>query len=238
MGGTHSSEQPCLSADDLDQVLERQRRSGDSLGRCLVAQGCASEEVGLRALAQALDVQFVDISATGIDPEAARLVPGELLHRERVVPVHSDDGALLLAMADPLDFETVDYIRILTGRDVRRAVCTEDDLEEAMQNLHGLTVETMIEHFSVGGAVEPETAEIGQLREMASEPTVVNLVNLIVVRAVRARASDIHRATSTSSRSRTSLRSNTALTGSCTKPPRRRCTCTRPSSAASRSWPT
>jgi len=181
-----------LSREDLDQVLERRRGTGETLGRCLTALGWEKESDGLKALAGALGIRYVDLAETRVDPAVARLVPGELLQRARVVPVTCRDGSLLLAMEDPLDFEMVDHIRILTDRDVERAVCTTTDLEAAMQRLHGLTVQSMIEHFGAGGQTEEDSIEIGHLREMASEPTVVNLVNLIIVRAVRDRASDIH----------------------------------------------
>ena len=181
-----------LSDEDLDRLLERHEASGENLGRCLLAMGWPTEEEGLKALARALNIRFVDPSQAGVDPEAARLIPGEVLHRSRMVPVTSEDGVLLLAMENPLDFEAVDYIRILTGRQIERAVCTESDLEAAMQSLHGLTVQSMIEHFTGVGQEEVASAEIGHLHEMAGEPTVVNLVNLIILRAVRDRASDIH----------------------------------------------
>ncbi|MFO7958389.1 MAG: GspE/PulE family protein [Candidatus Brocadiia bacterium] len=189
---TETGGEPTLSREKLARVLERRRQTGETLGRCLTVLGWEKESDGLKAVAAALGIRYVDLAETHVDPAAARLVPGELLQRARVVPVASRDGRLLLALEDPLDFETVDHIRILTEREVERAVCSSTDLEAAMQRLHGLTVESMIEHFGEGGEAEEDSIEIGHLREMASEPTVVNLVNLIIVRAVRDRASDIH----------------------------------------------
>lgn len=182
-----------LSDEDLRRALERRQRTGESLGRCLVAMGWPDEASGLKALADALRIRFVDLATTRVDPEAASSVPPEILQRRRVIPVSATDSRLLLAMEDPLDFETVDRVRIQSGLNVERAVCTESDLEAAMQAFHGFTVERMIEGFS-GAEEEGEEAEteVGHLREMASEPTVVNLVNLIIARAVRERASDIH----------------------------------------------
>jgi len=182
-----------LSDDGLHEVLERHRRTGESLGRCLVAMGWQDEAAGLRALAEALQIRFVDLAATTIDPAAARIVPSEVLQHKRVIPAAVTDNRLLLAMEDPFDFETLDYIRILSGKEVERALCTQSDLEAALQTFHGLSVEKMIEDFAVDEQeAEKSSAEIGHLREIASEPTVVNLVNLIIVRAVRERASDIH----------------------------------------------
>jgi len=188
----HGSAGP-LSKQQLERILELHRRTGRKLGRCMLELGWEDEASGLRALADALQIGFVDFGEVSIDPAAARLVPPEVLHRARVMPVSVTDGRLLLAMEDPLDFETVDYIRILTGCQVDRAVCTPAEMEAAMQAFQGLSVERMIEQFKVTEQEgETNSVEVGHLRELASEPTVVNLVNLMLARAVRERASDVH----------------------------------------------
>ena len=192
-GSLDSPEPAEFGKQEVADVLARRRATGDSLGRCLAALGWTDETAGLKALADALHVSFVDLAQTQVDPEAGKLLPADLLQRARVMPISARDGRLLLAMEDPLDFETVDYVRTLTGKDVDRAVCTQADMEAAMQAFHGQAVERMIEHFAVDAERSDQNhLEVGHLREMASEPTVVNLVNLIIVRAVRDRASDIH----------------------------------------------
>ena len=183
-----------LSQEQTGPLLELHRRTGKSLGHCMVDMGWPDEAAGLRALAHALRIRFLDLAETKIDPAATAIVPAEILQRAHVMPVSMEDGRLLLAMEDPFDFETVDHIRILTGREVERAICTENDLHAAMKSFHGFTVERMIEQFAgpKGPAEQEQNGEIGHLREMASEPTVVNLVNRIIARAVRDHASDIH----------------------------------------------
>ncbi|NLW50793.1 MAG: type II/IV secretion system protein [Candidatus Brocadiaceae bacterium] len=194
-GISEGNETPARALDRqvLADVLARRRATGESLGRCMAAHGWRDEAEGLRALAAALGVRFVDLGETQIDPEAGKRLPADLLQRARAMPLAVTDGRLLLAMEDPLDFDTVDCIRTLTGKTVDRAVCTAADMDAAMQVFHGQAVERMLEHFAVD-AERPDQnhLEVGQLREMASEPTVVNLVNLLIVRAVRDRASDIH----------------------------------------------
>jgi type II secretion system protein E len=182
-----------LTKQDISAALDRRRRTGEPLGQCLVAMGWPDEATGLRALAAALGIGFIDLVATPVDPSAAGMVPTEVLQRSRVMPISTSNGDLLLAMEDPLDFGTLDYVRMATGRSVRRAVCTRQGMEAAMQALHGFAVERMIEEFSFAAReIDENGVEIGHLRELASEPTVVNLVNLTVARAVRDRASDIH----------------------------------------------
>jgi len=182
-----------LSAEELHRALDQFRRTGESLGRCLVSLGWPDEEAAVKALAESLQIRFIDLSNTEIDQQAATSIPPELVHKARIIPVAEIDGRLILAMQNPFDFQTVDHIRILTGKQVERAVCTESDLEAAMQTFYGFSVQRMIDHLEMPREKELiDETEVGHLREIASEPTVVNLVNLIVARAVRDRASDVH----------------------------------------------
>jgi type II secretory ATPase GspE/PulE/Tfp pilus assembly ATPase PilB-like protein len=181
-----------LSEETLHKALDRFRRTGESLGRCLTTLGWQDEKSALEALAETLQIRFLELSETEIDRAAATGIPSELIHKARVIPVAQIDGNLLLAMENPFDFQTVDHIHILTGKDIDRAICTESDMEAAMQTFYGFSVERMIKHLEVPEDDAADSAQVGHLREIASEPTVVNLVNLIVVRAIRDRASDIH----------------------------------------------
>jgi len=182
-----------LSEEQLHQALRQLQRTGDSLGKCLMALGWPDERQALAALARALHIRFLDLAETQVAPGAAGRIPPELIQKARVIPVTEENGSLILAMANPFDFQTVDHIRILTGKSIIRAVCTESDMEAAIQAFYGFSVERMIKHLErpeENGTVS--VADVGHLREIASEPTVVNLVNLILARAVRDRASDIH----------------------------------------------
>jgi type II secretion system protein E len=181
-----------LSEETLHEALDRFRRTGESLGRCLTALGWLDEKSALEALAETLQIRFIQLSETEIDRTAATGIPGELIHKSRIIPISEVDGHLLIAMENPFDFQTVDHIRILTGKQVERAICTESDMEAAMQTFYGFSVERMIKHLELPGEEPVDSAEIGHLREIASEPTVVNLVNLMCARAIRNRASDIH----------------------------------------------
>ena len=182
-----------ISEQQMHQALEQFRRSGESLGKCLMALGWPDERQALAALARALHIRFLDLAETQVAPGAAGRIPPELIQKARVIPVTEENGSLVLAMANPFDFQTVDHIRILTGKSIVRAVCTESDMEAAIQAFYGFSVERMIKHLERPEESETvSSAEVGHLREIASEPTVVNLVNLILARAVRDRASDIH----------------------------------------------
>ncbi len=182
-----------LSKKTLHEALGRYRSTGESLGKCLMALGWPDEESALQAIATTAGIQFLDLSSTEIDQVAADGIPSEFIQRKHVIPVSESNGHLLLAMRNPFDLQVADHVEILTGKKIDRAICTESDMVTAMQTFYGFSVERMIEHLEIAGEeVAADSTQIGHLREIASEPTVINLVNLIVARAIRNRASDIH----------------------------------------------
>ncbi|MCC6490810.1 MAG: Flp pilus assembly complex ATPase component TadA, partial [Candidatus Hydrogenedentes bacterium] len=182
-----------IQGNVVQEALDRHRRTGENLGKCLMAQGWPDEVSALQELASSLGIRFIDLSEETVDRTAAGEIPSELINRARVIPVALEGDHLVLAMANPFDFQTVEHIEILTGKQVERAICTESDMAAAMQTFYGHSVERMIKHLEKPGHEDAaDTTQVGHLREIASEPTVVNLVNLIVVRAIRDRASDIH----------------------------------------------
>ncbi len=182
-----------LSDVNLQEVLQRFRRTGESLGKCLTALGWPDEESGLRALAESAGIRFLDLSKVEIDRAAASGIPPELIHRAHIIPVSLEDGRLLLAMENPFDLQVADHVEILTGKKVDRAICTESNMAAAMQSFYGFSVERMIENLEIADENgSADNIQIGHLREIASEPTVINLVNLMIGRAIRDRASDIH----------------------------------------------
>jgi type II secretory ATPase GspE/PulE/Tfp pilus assembly ATPase PilB-like protein len=182
-----------LTETVIHDAMDRLQKTGESLGICLVNLGWQDEQSALQELAEWLGIRFIDLSEVTIDRSAAAGIPSELIQKAHIVPVSVSGDELLLAMENPLDLQTVDHIEILTGKKVERVVSTESDMRAAMQKLYGHSVERMIEHLEQPGDEEgADNAQVGHLREIASEPTVVNLVNLMMVRAIRDRASDVH----------------------------------------------
>jgi len=177
-----------LGAEDLERALELQRERGDKLGRILVDLGFASQRDIVQALSeqQAIPVSKLD-GPPLVTPETERL-PARFLRQARVFPLRMDGGALVLAMADPLDFETLAAVRAATGLRVRAEIAPESDIADALERYYG---EEEAEAAAVGEDAET-AAELEQLRDMASEAPVIRLVNAMIAQAVEKRASDIH----------------------------------------------
>jgi len=178
-----------LEPADLEKALELQReRAGDKIGKILVDLGFVAQREVLAALAEQLELSLVSAQQFPVvSPELEGIAP-RYLRQFRFLPIELEDSTVTLAMADPLDLETINTVRLFTGLSVRTALAAEQEILDAIDKYYGegeqpvAAVET--------GAVEAE--EIEHLRDMASEAPVIRLVNALIAQAVERRASDIH----------------------------------------------
>lgn len=134
-------------------------------------------------------------------PEAAAtaLLTAERATRLRVCPLRIEDGTLILGMVDPNDFVAADEVAVVTGKPVEPAPLAEVAFAELMRTCYGTTAAAMAARLggSDGDSADElianlEAVEADDLHRMAEQPSLINLVNLIIVEAIRARASDIH----------------------------------------------
>jgi type IV pilus assembly protein PilB len=178
-----------ITSEQLDVALEEHRKTPKSIGRVLIDLGMIKEGDLVRALAEQVGLEFVDLSDYPIDPSAAALLPEALSRRYRALPIGDRDGKLLVAMSDPANVYALDDIRTITGRDVQPVVATANDVERAIQKFAGMDsqVEAMA---SIAAEADDGTPE--ELEAALEDAPIVKLVNAIMTQAVGDRASDVH----------------------------------------------
>jgi general secretion pathway protein E len=120
-------------------------------------------------------------------PELEKL-SSRFLRQFKCVPASFDDSTLVMAMADPLDFETLATIRQVTGLRVKQALAAEGEILDQIDRHYGQQKTSDLVGFEDADANE----DLEHLRDMASEAPVIRLVNAMVASAVEKRASDIH----------------------------------------------
>ena len=177
-----------ISAEDLERALEIQRERGEKLGKILVDLGFIAMRDVLAALSDQLGVPLVSIEGPPpISPELERLSP-RFLRQFRCIPLVLNDSTVTLAMADPLDFETIAAVCSATGLRVQTAIASEGEIVEAVNRYYGEAERPVAELEGDAQASE----DLEHLRDMASEAPVIRLVNAMIAQAVEKRASDIH----------------------------------------------
>jgi general secretion pathway protein E len=182
-------ERKLISNEDLERALELQKERGDKLGKTLVDMGFVAMRDVLAALSDQLDVPLVSIEGPpAVSSETEALSP-RFLRQFRCLPVGRDDHTVTLAMADPLDVETISAVRNCTGLKVSTVLAAEQEILDAIDKYYGDSARGETE-------IDPDGAEASEdlehLRDMASEAPVIRLVNAIIAQAVEKRASDIH----------------------------------------------
>jgi type II secretory ATPase GspE/PulE/Tfp pilus assembly ATPase PilB-like protein len=125
-------------------------------------------------------------------PDALSALPADFVKHNRVLPLKIMDGVLHLATADPGNSRVIEDVRLLTGLEVVEEEFPAAEIAETITGRYQVTVEKMIENLGGDRAANGEGKTLHDIEVMANEPTVVNLVNVIVSTAIRERASDIH----------------------------------------------
>jgi type IV pilus assembly protein PilB len=179
-----------ITSEQLEVALDEHRKTPKSLGRVLIDLGMIKESDLVRALAEQVGLEFVDLADFQIDPVATALLPEALARRYKALPIGERDGRLLVAMSDPANVYALDDIRTITGRDVLPVVSTAVDVEAAIQKYAGMDsqVEAMASIVADASGDEDEQ----ELDLAIEDAPIVKLVNAIMTQAVGDRASDVH----------------------------------------------
>jgi general secretion pathway protein E len=179
-----------ITEEDLERALELQKERGDKIGKTLVDMGFIAMRDVLAALSQQLEVPLVSIDAPPfVSPETETLSP-RFLRQFRCLPLSREDHTITLAMADPLDVETIAAVRHCTGLKISTVLAPEQEIVDAIDKYYGESATRAEADFEFQAGEMSEDLE--HLRDMASEAPVIRLVNAIIASAVEKRASDIH----------------------------------------------
>ena len=178
-----------ITAEDLDRALELQKDRGDKLGKILVDLGFIAVRDVLAALSEQLSVPLLTIEGAPTPVPEADGLSARFLRQFKCIPAGMSGAALQLAMADPLDFETIAAVEGFTGLKVSPALALEQEILDSIDKYYG---EAARPDQDMEGAGAQATEDLEHLRDMASEAPVIRLVNSMIAGAVESRASDIH----------------------------------------------
>jgi len=182
-------ERRLIEQEDLDRALEIQKGRGEKLGKILIELGFVATRDVLAAISDQLAIPLITIDgAPPSIPETEGLAP-RFMRQSRFIPVGIEDSTLTVAMADPLDFETISAVRGFTGMKVEVALANEQEILDAIDKYYG---EQEKESTELEGREGEAQEDLEQLRDMASEAPVIRLVNAMIAQAVEQRSSDIH----------------------------------------------
>lgn len=171
-----------VTPDQLHEALLLIKAEGGRLGESLIRLGYLAEPDLKRSLALQLGLAFDPGPDLELDLAQARLVTEQTAQRLQALPLRLDGSALLVALADPLNYLALDDIALKSGRQVRPVVVTNTTLQRAIVRVFGLP--EMAAEAEATGTIYQLTAAV--------ENPVERLVNTLLIQALSRRASDVH----------------------------------------------
>lgn len=183
----------------LDQALTEQRLSGKRIGEILLDFGYVTESQLLPLLSDHLKVPYTDVSALTLGPEELDLLPEDLARKYNALPIGLSGKRLELVMADPMDYEAIRDLSFATGSKVTAQLGSRSKIVEAIDRFYSRHLEgaERLMAEGVGGAgaeplLTPRSQAPSVLDADAEDAPVIQLMNLIMRKAIQLGASDIH----------------------------------------------
>ena len=187
-----------ITPEQLEDALRRQRETGQRLGEILVGLKVVSEEEVARALADRAGFPFVRLRKGLVDPRVVDRVPREKAELYEAIPLFRIHDRLAVALSDPHRVHVIDTLRKLTGCQILPVVSPAEDIRAMIADSYAdqeLAIQDLVPDLE-GGEIEVVSTEIGarfeDIAEMAGESPIINLVNQVLLKAIKERASDIH----------------------------------------------
>jgi general secretion pathway protein E len=184
-----------ITPDILAAALTRARQEGRRLGETLVANGAASEESVLRAVAVQQELPFLAAEELPSTPPALKELSPKYLRQYVACPIAVEGATVTVATADPTNPLLLDELQQSLSLAIKLCVAPGPAILEAIERAYGANtaLQKIVEGMGPGTDrhAEPED-DVDHLRDMAFEAPVVRLVNLLIDEAVAADASDIH----------------------------------------------
>jgi type IV pilus assembly protein PilB len=197
-----------LTPKQIEELLEQQKKEGARLIKLILDKAYVSEQDLAVSMGRVLNVPPINLARVTIPPEIIDLLPHDTLHNHKVIPVSRLENKLFLAMADPLNVLALDDVKRITKLEIAPLIASEKGLADkltAIDSAKSGTMEDIIQDAQKqrdeadddGGTIETvreghEEVNLDQLAASSEEAPVIKLANLIVLQAIKDRASDVH----------------------------------------------
>lgn len=120
----------------LEAALSHQRNWGGKLGSIIVELEFAREEDIARVISEKMGVPYVNLFEPELSPDVIKLLKADMAKKFGVVPVRKEANALVLAMSDPMDFETMDNVRFITGLTIKPVLAMGAEIKDAIRKYY------------------------------------------------------------------------------------------------------
>ena len=189
-----------LLPGQLDEATEIQKKQGGRLLKILTDRSYVTEQDMVISMGRCLDTPPINLSRVRVPEEVLDLVPKDMARAYKLAPICRLGNKLFVAMADPLNVLALDDLRQRTKMEIVAMITTERAVMEALSGVNsaGHQMEQMIQEVARdAGETEivtqkREEIDLDRLAHESEDAPVIKIVNLILVQALKEKASDIH----------------------------------------------
>jgi type IV pilus assembly protein PilB len=194
-----------ISPSELREAKQLSSKQGSRVGHELTRLGYVDEGELTNVLSKHHGVPSVNLEDVDIPGDLIEIIPRDVARRHHCIPVNRSGSTLVVAMADPSNIYAVDDLKFLTDYDIEVVVASESAIEEKIDEHYekeegqlGSKYDEIVEGLDAEEFAQPdeeetrEVLDIDELEDQADSEPVVRLVNLILARAIKREASDIH----------------------------------------------
>ncbi|MEF8847166.1 MAG: GspE/PulE family protein [Candidatus Paceibacterota bacterium] len=189
-----------VTEEEFEQAKEQAKNSEQGVGDILVSKDLISEERLLKLNAYILGVPFVDLEDRQIDPEVLKIIPEPIARSHDVIAFDKEGDELQVAMLDPRDLKTIEFIKKKAGLKIKPRLTTPESIKTALRQYQeslkaefGDIIQEEAEQIKpIEKEEEKKEHEEERLKEVAQEVSVVRIVDTLINHAIMQRASDIH----------------------------------------------
>lgn len=183
-----------INPEQLAKAKEEVNKTGIPIEKALEKLGFISEVGIAEIMAEAIGVAFMDLTDYLIDPEVIKFVPEAVAKKYKAVPLFKIGDSLTVAMADPLNVDAIDELRAKSKAGAIDPVLSIPDMiQKVIDQYYGAqgSIKELMQELTKE-KLEEKLKKARSLTEISEEGSVIKLVNLIIMQAVKDRASDIH----------------------------------------------
>ena len=189
-----------ITEEQMKEVEEEQERNGKSLKEVIIDFGILTEADILEAIGRSLGLEVRSVAVEEDPPrEVIKMIDGGTARMLGVVPLSFDGTTLNIITRNPLNYQVVDEVRFIVGKDVNQIVVPEAQVEAAIEKFYPVdvtaTMHDMLAELNLDAEIKddenPEQSA-DQLEAQANEAPIIKFVDAIMYQAIRDKASDIH----------------------------------------------
>ncbi len=184
-----------ISQDIANQLSTESLATGETIEDILLKRRIVTPVDIAKARAKSVNIPFVSLSGKAISSDIATYIPEPVSKKYILVPFQfiEEKNELHVAMADPLDFQVIEFLEKKSGKRIVPYFSTEQEVKQAIESLYQQNITANVtEALKERADIQVKTYEAGHLGEVIREAPIAQIVSSILEQSIRIRASDVH----------------------------------------------